>query len=135
MSLTKRMNRAFRFVWVLAANGFVASQAMVRLSAALSSRESRDLEVWIEIILEVLLPITGIILEAVRWKSAKWWNIGCLTLAACFWLAEAVWWRSDPFFGVLLIISFGLFVLAALTAIIYRATKAQEAEHEPLNIR
>ena len=99
----------------------------------MSSHESRDLQVWIEIILEVLSPITGIILEAIRWKSAKWWNIGCLTLAGCFWFAEAAWWRSDPFFGVLLIMSFGLFILAGLTAIIYRATKAQDAEQEPPN--
>ena len=40
--------------------------------------------------------------------------------------SEAVWWRSDPFFGVLLIMSFGLFILAGLTTIIYRATKAQD---------
>jgi hypothetical protein len=33
-----------------------------------------------------------------------------------------VWWHSDPFFGVLLIISVGLFILAGITEIIYRRT-------------
>jgi len=96
-----------------------------KLLHLLGSRESRDLEVWIEIVLEALLPILGIILEVGRWKSAKWVNVGYLTIAGCFWLAETVWWRSDPFFGVLLIISLGMFILAGLTEIIYRRTKTQ----------
>ena len=91
-----------------------------------SSRDFRDLEMLMEFLLELLLPIVGIVLEISSRKSAKWVNIGSLTFAGAFWLAEAVWWRSDPFFGVLLIMSFGLFILAGLTTIIYRATKAQE---------
>jgi hypothetical protein len=121
------MKRILRLGWVLAANGFVALVTLTRLSAALSSRASRDFEVWLEIICEVLLPVVGIVLEVVRRKSARWVNIGYLTFAGCFWLAEAVWWRSDSFFGVLLILSVGLFILAGLTEIVYRLTK----EHEP----
>jgi hypothetical protein len=80
---------------------------------------------WVEFLLELLLPILGIVLEIANRKYANWVNIGSLTLAGAFWLAEAVWWRSDPFFGVLLIMSFGLFILAGLTAIICWATKGQ----------
>jgi hypothetical protein len=43
------MKRILRLVWVFAANCFVGLFTVTRLSAALSSRESRDLEVWIEI--------------------------------------------------------------------------------------
>jgi hypothetical protein len=82
--------------------------------------------VWLKIIWEVLLPGFGIILEVVRWKSAKWINIGYLTLAGCLWLAEAVRWWSDPFFGFLLIMSFGMFILAGLTEIICRRAKTQD---------
>ena len=80
---------------------------------------------WLEFLLELLFPILGIFLELSDNKFANWVNIGVLTLAGTFWLAEAAWWRSDPYFGVLLIISFGLFILAGLTALIYWATKAQ----------
>jgi len=92
----------------------------------LSSRESRDFEVWLEVFLEVLLPVLGIILELFRWRFAKWVNIGCLTVAGSFWLVEAVWWHSDSFFGVLLIIGIGLLILAGLTKIVYRLTKPDE---------
>src|ERR1700730_15759739 len=103
------MKTTLRLVWVLAANGFVVWLTITRLSPELFSRNSQDFEVWLEFILEMLLPILGIVLELARWKFAKWVNIGYLSLAGCFWLAEAVWWRSDPFFAVLLIMSFGLF--------------------------
>ena len=122
------MRRVLRIAWLLAANSFVAWVTVTRLSAALSSRESRDFQVWLEVLLEVLLPIIGIILELFRWKYAKWVNIGYLAIAGCFWLAEAVWWHSDPFFGVLLIISFGLLILAGLTQIVYRLTKPDETQ-------
>lgn len=34
-----------------------------------------------------------------------------------------MWWRSDPFFGVLVIMAFGMMVVAALTVIVYRRTE------------
>src|SRR6266481_5434988 len=105
------MKRAVRIGWLLAVNSFVAWVTVTRLFAALSSRDSRDFQVWFEVLLEVLLPIIGILLELSRWKYAKWVNIGYLAIAGGFWLAEAVWWHSDPFFGVLLIISIGLLIL------------------------
>ena len=90
---------------------------------------------WLEFLLELLLPISGIALEFSDRKSAKWVNIGSLTFASAFWLAEAVWWRSDPCFGVLIIMSFGLFILAGLTAIVYWATKAQGTLGKPPVVR
>jgi len=38
-------------------------------------------------------------------------------------LAAAIWWRADPFFGVLLIIALGLLTTAGITEIVYRRTK------------
>ena len=80
-------------------------------------------ELWFEFLLEVILPVIGIVLELVDWKFARWVNVGCLTVAGCFWLAEAVWWRSDPFFGILLIVALALLTMAGLTDIVYRTTK------------
>ncbi len=104
----------------------------MRLGAALSSRETRDLEVWFEIVLEVALPILGIILEGTNRQSAKWANIGWPTAAGILWLVEALWWRSDPFFGVLLILTVGMFTLAALMALVYWTTKSMdEPQQQP----
>ncbi len=122
------MKRIVRVVWVLAANGFVVWLTITRLSVTFYSHDSRDLEVWLEYILEIFLPCVGIILELVNWRFARWVNTGYLALTGCFLLAEAVWWRSDPFFGVLLIMSFGMFILAGLTEITYRLTKQRETQ-------
>ena len=110
-------------MWVLAANGCVAWLMFARLVSVGFSSGVRDPELWVEFLLEVLLPIIGIVLELVNWKFARWVNVGCFTAAGCFWLAEAVWWRQDPFFGVLLIIALGLLTIAGLTEIVYRRTK------------
>jgi hypothetical protein len=78
-----------------------------------------------ELLFEVILPVLGIVLELVNWKFARWLNVGCFAGAGCFWLAVAVWDRSDPFFGVLLVISLGLLTVAGLTEIVYRATRSK----------
>lgn len=118
------MKRTLRGAWVLATNGFVVWLTFTRLSAAISSRESwKSFELWIEIILEILTPVVGIVLRIVGWKFANRMNIGYLSVAAGFWMGSAVWWRSDPFFGVLLIISVVLAILAGLTLLVYRATE------------
>ena len=117
------MKRALRVVWVLAANGYIIWLTLARLSGELLSRDAQNIETFVEYVLELFFPVLGIILELVGLKFAKWINIGYLTLAGCFLLGEAIWWRSDPFFGVLLIMSVGLFILAGLTEIIYRRTK------------
>jgi hypothetical protein len=119
------MKRAVRATWVLVANGCVAWFMFARLqSTGFYVGELRDPESWFEFLLEVCLPIVGIILEFVNWPFAKWINIGTFTLAGCFWLAEAIWWHSDPFFGVLLIVAAMLLIVAGLTEIVYRRTKA-----------
>lgn len=84
-----------------------------------------DPQVFIEIILELPLPVFGIALELFGWRSARWLNIGYLLVAGCFWLGSAVRWHSDPFFGVLAIMSLMMFVLAGLTEMIYRWTQTQ----------
>lgn len=116
------MRRAIRFVWVLAANSFVAWLTITRVTAAWFNRESRDFQVWLELIVQVLLPVIGIVLEAAGRQYARFVNIAYLIAAGCYWLAAAVYWRADPFFGVMLIISFGFFVLAGVTEIVYRRT-------------
>jgi hypothetical protein len=82
-----------------------------------------NFQLWFEFVFEVILPIIGIVLELVNWKFARWVNVGCFTVSGCFWLAAAVWWRSDPFFGVLIIIALGLLIIAGITETIYRGTK------------
>ncbi len=82
------------------------------------------LELWFEFLLEVVLPVAGIALEIVNSEFARWVNVGALTVAGCFWLAEAIWWHSDAYFGVLLIIALGLLMIAGLTEIVYRTTKS-----------
>jgi hypothetical protein len=82
-----------------------------------------NFQLWFEFVLEVILPMVGIVLEVLNWKFARWVNVGCFAGAGSFWLAAAVWWRSDPFFGVLLIIALGLLAIAGLTEIVYRGTK------------
>lgn len=93
------MKTTIRMLWVLAANSFVVWLTITRLSGPLSSRDSRNFEVWLEFVVEIVLPIAGILLELGRWKFAKWVNIGYPTLACCFWLAETVWWWPNPFSG------------------------------------
>jgi hypothetical protein len=81
-----------------------------------------DAQFLLEFLFEIFLPIVGIALEVVKSKFAKWVNVGCFAGAGCFWLAAAVWWRSDSFFGVLLIVAVALFAIAGITEAVYRST-------------
>jgi hypothetical protein len=63
--------------------------------------------------------------SAVKFGKIRASKNGCgrdgieFSLRVCFWLAGTLWWDSDPFFGVLLIMSLGMLIFARLTAIIY----------------
>jgi hypothetical protein len=116
------MRRIIRIVWVLAANTVVAWAMFTRLRSV--GFPALNFQLCFEFVFEVVLPIVGIALELLNWKSAKWANVGCFAAAGCFWLAAAIWWHSDPFFGVLLIVAVGLLMVAGLTAVVYRATKS-----------
>lgn len=116
------MTRVLRAVWVLAANGCLAWLMFTRLVSVGFNGGARDPELWFEFLLEVIIPIVGIVLELVNWKFARWVNVGAFTVAGCFWSAEAIWWGSDPFFGVLLIVALGLLTIGGLTEIVYRST-------------
>ncbi|HEV2342128.1 MAG TPA: hypothetical protein VGS15_10050 [Candidatus Acidoferrales bacterium] len=96
------MKRAIRIAWVLAANGSVIAFTLTRYSGELFSVQ---LESLLELALEILLPLLGIVVELIGWKFARRVNIGYLLACGCFWSGEAIWWRADPFFGVMLIIS------------------------------
>jgi hypothetical protein len=115
------LKRILRVAWVLAANTLVAWVMFTRLRSV--GFPSLNLQVDFEFAFEVILPIVGILLELVNWRFARWVNVGCFAVAGCFWLAAAVWWRSDSFFGVLLIIALGLLTIAGITEIIYRGTR------------
>jgi hypothetical protein len=119
---TSIVMRIFRGAWVLAANTFVAWGMFTRLRSV--GFPALNFQLCFEFVFEVILPIIGIVLELVNWKFARWVNVGCFTVAGCFWLAAAVWWRSDPFFGVLLIIALGLLAIAGITEIFYRGTRS-----------
>jgi hypothetical protein len=118
---TNVAKRILRLAWVLAANGCVAWVMFARLRSV--GFPALDFQLCFEFVFEVILPTAGIVLEAVNWNFARWVNVGCFTAAGTFWLLAAIWWRSDPFFGVLLIIALGLLAVAGLTEIIYRATR------------
>jgi hypothetical protein len=81
------MKRVFRAVWVLAANGCLAWLMFTRLVSVGFTRGVRAPELWFEFLLEVILPIVGILLELVNWKFARWVNVGAFTVAGSFWLA------------------------------------------------
>lgn len=116
------MKRVFRAVWVLVANGSVAWLMFTRLVSVGFPAHMWDPQLLFEFVVEVIFPIVGIVLELVNWKFARWVNVGCFTVAGLFWLAGAVWWRSDPFFGVLLIIAVMLLAMAGITEVVYRRT-------------
>jgi hypothetical protein len=119
------MKRVFRATWVLTGNGCVAWLMFARLrSVGFPIGGVLAPELWFEFVLEVILPVVGIVLELANWQFARWVNVGSLTVAGCFWLAEAIWWHSDAYFGVLLIIALGLLMIAGLTEIVYRTTKS-----------
>jgi hypothetical protein len=120
------LKRIFRGAWVLAANTFVAWAMFVRLRSV--GFPALNFQLCFEFVFEVTLPITGIVLELVNSKFARWVNVGCFVAAGCFWLTAAVWWRTDPFFGVLLIIALGLLTVGGLTEVIYRATRIESAD-------
>src|SRR5260370_16136146 len=115
------MKRVFRVAWILAVNACVAWFMFTRLRSV--GFPALSFQLWFEFVFEVTLPAIGIILEIVNWKFARWVNVGCFAVAGIFWIAAAIWWRSDPFFGVILIIGLGLLVVAGLNDIIYRRTK------------
>jgi hypothetical protein len=120
--------RTFRVIWVLAANGCVAWLMFTRLRSVGFPSGGFSFQLWFEFVVEVILPIMGIALELVNWKFARWVNVGCFAGAGCFWLAAAVWWHSDPFFGVLLIIAIGLLLVAGLTEVVYRTTRSDPSD-------
>jgi hypothetical protein len=120
---TRAAKRIFRLAWVLAANACVSWLMFTRLRSV-GFPAGLDFQLCFEFVVEVILPVVGIVLEVVNWKFARWVNVGCFTVAGCFWLAESIWWRSDAFFGVLLIFALGLLMIAGLTEIVYRATKS-----------
>ena len=122
---TNVAKRILRLAWVLAANGCIAWVMFVRLRSV--GFPALDFQLCFEFVFEVILPIIGIVLELVNWKFARWVNVGCFIAAGCFWLTAAVWCRSDPFFGVLLIIALGLLTVGGLTEVIYRATRSESA--------
>ena len=89
-----------------------------------------DLQLLIEFVFEVILPVVGIVFELKNWRFARWVNVGCFAGAGCFWLFAAIWWRSGPFFGVLLIIAFGLLTISGITEVVYRKTSDNFSERK-----
>jgi len=120
------LKRIVRVAWVLAANTFVAWAMFTRLRSV--GFPELNFQLCFEFVFEVILPIIGIVLELVNWRFARWVNVGCFIAAGCFWLTAAVWWRSDPFFGVLLIIALGLLMVGGLTEVTYRAMRSESAD-------
>jgi hypothetical protein len=128
MRFTGMVKRIFRAAWILSANTCVALLMLSRLRSTGFYGGGLDFQLLTELVLEVVLPIIGIVLELLNWRFARWVNVGCFAAAGVFWLAEAVRWRSDPFFGVLVIIGSALLAIAGLTEIVYRRTTCDSAD-------
>ncbi len=120
------LKRIFRAAWVLAVNSFVAWAMFVRLRSV--GFPALNFQLCFEFVFEVTLPIIGIVLELPNSRFARWVNVGCFIAAGCFWLTAAIWDRSDPFFGVLLVIALALLTVGGLTEVIYRATRSESAD-------
>jgi hypothetical protein len=120
--------RTDRVVWVLCANTSVAWLMFTRLRSVGFPGGEFSFQLWFEFVIEVILPIIGIALEIADWKFARWLNVGCFAGAGCFWVASAIWWHSDPFFGVLLIIAVALLLVAGVTELVYRATRSAPSD-------
>jgi hypothetical protein len=118
------VKRILRGSWVLATNGFVAWAMFTRLRSVGFPWGVFTFQLCFEFAFEVILPIIGIRFEFANSKFARWVNVGSFAIAGCFWLAAAFYWRSDAFFGVLLIIAIGLLAIAGLHEIIYKVTKS-----------
>jgi hypothetical protein len=127
LKLSAALKRAGRITWVLVVNTLVAWLMFMRLRSvgfpALDFQLALSFQLWFEFAFEVILPVAGILFEIANWKFAKWVNVGCFVVAGCFWLIAAVWDHSDPFFGVLLIMAIGLFLVAGLTELVYKMTR------------
>ena len=122
---TRTRNRIIRLLWVFAANGLVAwfmFEAIGRVLFPLNFQTS------FEFIFEGLIPMAGIVVEALNWKFARWVNVWSLTIAGGFWLIASLFNRSDPFFIVLLFVALGLLTLAGLTEFVYRKTTNAPSE-------
>jgi hypothetical protein len=121
------LKRVGRIAWVLIVNTLVAWAMFIRLRSV-GFPGGLDFQLCFEFAFEIILPLTGIALEIFNWKFAKLVNVGCFVAAGCYWLVAAVWDHSDPFFGVLLIMAVGLFIIAGLTELAYRITKSDSYE-------
>jgi hypothetical protein len=121
------MQRALRIGWVVPVNAAVVWFTISRLSPEFSTFSlwtiPLGLELVAEVSLEVLLPIAGAIAEIANWKYSQRLNVGYLALATCWWIGESITWRSNPYFGVILLVAASFLVLTGVTCVLYRATE------------
>jgi len=125
------IKRLIRVLGVLAVNGFVVCMTAGRLSGPLLGSDPWDFQIWVESVLEILLPAIGFLLEVFHWKFAKWVNIGYLSASGFLWLAGAAWWWRNVWFGVFVTISLVMFILAGLTEVLYRRTATVDEVRQP----
>lgn len=117
------MKRFGRLAWIVVANVLVMWAMFVRLRSV-GFPATLDFQLRFEFAFELLFPTLGIIFEILNWRVARWVNVGSFAIAGGYWLIAAVWYHSDPFFGVLLIIAVALFVVAGLNELAYRLTRS-----------
>ncbi len=127
LKLSAALRRVGRIAWILVVNTLVAWLMFMRLRSvgfpALDFQLALSFQLWFEFAFEVILPVAGVFFEIANWKFAKWVNVGSFIAAGCFWLIAAIWNHSDPFFGVLLIMAIGLFLVGGLTELVYKMTR------------
>ena len=83
------VKRVLRVAWILSSKQLCRWADDYQALAGAVCRPATNLELWIELSLEVLLPVVGVVAEGVRWSFAKWVNVGYPLAAASLWLGEA----------------------------------------------
>jgi hypothetical protein len=89
------------------------------------NRGAQSLELWASFLVKAAVPASGVILEILGSKYAKWVNVGFWALAGLYYCAGAAYYLSDAYFGVLLIMGVGLLIHAGINFLLYRGRDRQ----------
>lgn len=116
-----------RIGWIVAANGAVVFVTAGRLFPELLAVSNWNIaavfQFTVEVILEIVLPIAGIVAEISNSKYSQRLNIGYPILASCWWVFATISSLSNPFWGLALIFAVGFLLLSGITFVLYRATE------------
>jgi hypothetical protein len=120
-----RALRIIRLLWVLATTGLLVRPMFASYFGEPFNRGAQSLELWASFLVKAAVPASGVILEILGSKYAKWVNVGFWALAGLYYCAGAAYYLSDAYFGVLLIMGVGLLIHAGINFLLYRGRDRQ----------